>query len=82
MAQTFVCTECGYLGKSKTETKGSFLIEIVLWLFFIIPGLIYSIWRASSKEVVCPQCRNASLIPANSPKGIKLVKEMEADTTE
>jgi|SRR5690554_3070057 len=71
-----ICTNCGYEGKAKFKTKGSFLIEIVLWLFFIIPGLIYSLWRMSaSKMMVCPECDNINtMIPADSPRAVNGIK--------
>jgi len=71
-----ICTNCGYEGKAKFKTKGSFLIEIVLWLLFIIPGLIYSLWRISaSKMMVCPGCDNINtMIPADSPKAVNSIK--------
>ena len=47
---------------------GSILIEIVLWCFFLIPGLIYSLWRLGSKDQVCPSCQRPAMIPAFSPK--------------
>lgn len=48
-----VCTACGYVGEPTTATKGSFGVELVLWLCLIIPGLIYSIWRLSSRHDAC-----------------------------
>lgn len=74
-SKVLVCIQCGYVGKSKTAIKGSMGIEIILWLFFILPGLIYSVWRSSSRYEVCPKCNNQSLIPLDSPKGQKVVKE-------
>jgi len=50
-------------------TKGSLLIEIILWLCLLIPGLIYSIWRMTTKYKACPACKQATLIPADSPMG-------------
>jgi len=73
MPKQFVCTTCGYVGSPKRITKGSILIEIALWLFFVVPGLIYSIWRLTTKYDACPKCKNASMIPADSPVGQKLV---------
>ena len=73
--QQFVCTICGYIGSPKKVIKGSILIEIVLWLFLLVPGLIYSIWRLTTKCDVCPKCKNASMIPADSPTGQKLIGE-------
>lgn len=56
------CTNCEYEGKPKRVTPGSFLVELFLWLCFLAPGLIYSIWRISSKKSVCPDCGSERLI--------------------
>jgi hypothetical protein len=37
--------------------------------------VIYSIWRLTSKQQVCPTCKNPSLIPLNTPAGKKYVRE-------
>ncbi len=70
-----ICTSCGFQGKAKMQTRGSFAMEIVLWLAFIIPGLIYSIWRLTSKKEVCPSCDQPTMIPRESPRGRQLVQE-------
>jgi len=77
LAKRSICTQCGYTGQPITITKGSIWIEITLWLCFLVPGLIYSIWRLSSKYKACPQCKHNSMIPASSPHGRKLYKETE-----
>lgn len=69
-----VCTQCGYVGKPKGAIKGNGAIELILWLF-ILPGLIYSIWRSSSRHKVCPQCKSPTLIPINSPRAKKVMLE-------
>ncbi len=75
MATKLVCTQCGYVGEPKRAIKGNGFIEIVLWLCFIVPGLIYSIWRSSSRYKVCPKCSNASLIPMDSPRAKTIMSE-------
>lgn len=65
----YVCALCGSAGSPKYRYRGSILIEIILWCFFLIPGLIYSVWRQTSKEKVCRKCGSPSMIPANSPRG-------------
>ena len=61
------CTTCGAEGRAKTKTRGSLALEIVLWCFFLVPGLIYSIWRLSSKYKVCTTCGATTLVPLASP---------------
>lgn len=75
MSTQLICSQCGHIGSSQKAIKGNFAIEIVLWLFFIIPGLIYSIWRSSSRYKVCVKCGSSSLIPLDSPVGQKLITD-------
>lgn len=77
MAKQFVCTACGYIGTRKTVTKGSIFIELLLWLMLILPGLIYSIWRLTSRYTACPKCLNPTMIPTDSPVGQKLMMQTE-----
>jgi hypothetical protein len=70
-----VCTSCGYVGEPTTVTKGSFGIELILWLCFLIPGLIYSIWRLSTRYEACPSCRQTTLIPSGSPMAKKFLQD-------
>lgn len=74
-SKILVCTQCGYTGDSKNAIKGSGGVELLLWLFFIIPGLIYSVWRSSSRHLVCPKCKNPNLIPLDSPRARKIMRE-------
>ncbi len=69
-----ICLNCGTQGNPSKHTKGSIWIELVLWLLFIVPGLLYSLWRLTSKVLVCPSCKQPVMIPIDSPKG----KEMMA----
>ena len=72
MAKTLVCTRCKAVGLSKNHTKGSILIEIVLWCMFILPGLVYSLWRLTTRHLVCRMCGSAELVPLASPRGREL----------
>jgi uncharacterized membrane protein YqaE (UPF0057 family) len=71
-----ICPVCGSVGNTQSFTPGSFLIEVVLWLCFLIPGLIYSLWRLSARKKVCAGCGSAQLIPLNSPMGRKIQAEL------
>lgn len=75
----YICSNCGHKGLPETFTKGSCLIELILWFFFIIPGLIYTVWRISSRHGICPSCKSPNMIPENTPKGQKLIKEFHSE---
>ncbi len=38
-------------------------IEFVLWLAYIVPGVIYSIWRRGGEPSICPNCKKETLKP-------------------
>jgi predicted RNA-binding Zn-ribbon protein involved in translation (DUF1610 family) len=62
------CPNCGTIGVPQFRKSGSVFLEILLWLCGLVPGIIYSIWRASSKRFVCPKCEQVGVIPLDSPK--------------
>lgn len=78
MGREYVCTQCGHVGRPKRITKGSFIIEVVLWLCMIFPGVIYSLWRLTSRYDACPACRQPTMIPVDTPVGRKLVGAQSA----
>ena len=69
-----ICIGCGTRGSSVTRTQGSFIIEVILWLCFLVPGLIYTVWRLTTRKKVCPVC-SGSMIPLNTPVGRKLSEQ-------
>lgn len=73
--KSWVCKACGYVGEAKSAVRGSLGIEIILWLCFIIPGLIYTVWRRGSEFNSCPTCGGNQMIPADSPIGKKIIAE-------
>lgn len=73
--KSIVCTNCGHQGQSKTITQGSFVMEIFLWLCFLAPGFIYSVWRLTSKFQGCPICQSRSVIPSDSPNAQKFINQ-------
>lgn len=75
----YVCTHCGTRGTPKDRVKGSMGMELILWLCFLLPGLLYSIWRLSSKERVCPACQQPGMIPIATPVGKKIVGEQPSE---
>ena len=75
MTIRMICPNCGNIGRPKTVVKGSILIEIILWCFFLVPGIIYSLWRLTTKHSACRYCGAPNLIPLDSPRGRGLAKE-------
>jgi predicted RNA-binding Zn-ribbon protein involved in translation (DUF1610 family) len=75
---SMICPNCGTQGEPKSITQGNILIELVLWLCFIIPGVIYSIWRLSSRKEACPACGQTGMIGITTPNGQLLLKKYAA----
>ncbi|MBN2483637.1 MAG: hypothetical protein JXD21_05510 [Candidatus Omnitrophica bacterium] len=76
MAKDLICPNCGNSGHAKVVTKGSFIIELALWIMFIVPGIIYSLWRLTSRYEACPKCGASNMVPVDSPRGKKLISEL------
>ncbi len=76
MKDQYICTVCGHVGYPVKRSRGSFLVEIALWLCFGLPGLIYTLWRLTSKYDACPKCGNPSMIPIDTPMGKKLLENL------
>src|ERR1700724_520553 len=73
------CQHCGAIGMPVTRVKGSFLLESLLWLglligglivswWLLLPAVVYSVWRLTTKDTVCPSCGAPNMIPVDSPK--------------
>ncbi len=74
MKKAIVCPACGYIGLPKRDVKGNGGVELILWLCFLIPGIIYSLWRSGSRYNACPVCGSTTLVPIDSPNGAKLLE--------
>lgn len=75
-SESMYCTACGHEGETATTTKGSVLIELVLWLSFIVPGLVYSLWRVNSRHKTCSTCGSSALVPSTSPVAMAKKKRL------
>ncbi len=63
------CPSCESFAQGVKKTcRGSGWVEFALWLCFIAPGFIYSVWRSAAKDRACPHCKARPMIPADSPK--------------
>lgn len=63
----YYCNKCKHY-TPKGLMKGSGWIELILYLCYLVPGIIYSIWRRSGQPNVCPFCKTEGLIPILSPQ--------------
>lgn len=78
-SKNLFCLECHSVDSGKNEVKGHFLIEVILWLCFLVPGIIYTIWRTTNKQKVCRTCGSKKLIPSDSPRAREIIdKKPEA----
>ena len=56
------CPNCWFSWRPSKETPGNFWLELLLWLFMLLPGFIYTCWRlCSTKTCKCPKCWNQML---------------------
>ena len=77
MAEPVVCTICETVDYPKRHTRGSMTMELVLWLTFIVPGVIYSVWRHTTREYVCKGCGRPTTVPINTPVGQRIAHSPE-----
>ena len=64
--KTQACPQCGATGSLYTRAQGSLLIEAMLWMSFLFPGILYSVWRNARRVVRCGQCGKTIDFPARS----------------
>ena len=75
MSDDLVCRLRREKKKTTKVTKGHFALEVILWLCFLIPGIIYSVWRLTTRHEACPACGNANLLPKSAPMAQKFLRE-------
>ena len=73
-----ICPNCYYCGEPKMLAKGSLLIAIILLVIFFPIGLIYIVFCSIGPRNICPKC-DTSLIPEDSPRGKKIIKQLEVN---
>ncbi len=64
------CPNCGATGAPVTVARGSIGWEIVLWLLFLLPGVLYSVWRLTTRYRACPICAAPNMVPLDSPRAL------------
>ncbi len=71
------CPNCGAVDYAVRRTRGAFVIEIVLWFCFVLPGLLYTLWRATSKYDACAKCGLPGPIPLSAPRAQEALRGTE-----
>lgn len=76
-----ICKNCGHTGEAERKLKGHFLITLLLILCYIVPGIIYMIWRRTGLKDSCEKCGSTAIVPADSSGGIAARFEMPSPDT-
>lgn len=76
-SKDYICMVCGCQRAPVLERRGNLYIEILLWVCYIIPGVVYSLWRTVRRHQVCPNCRNPSIVKTTSPQAFELRRLMD-----
>ena len=72
------CRDCETVAKPKKRTPGSLWLELFLWIFLIVPGFIYSLWRLSGRHPVCRACGSRRIIPTSTPQAARAIAAEDA----
>lgn len=65
-SHSWLCTWCGS-ETTTPERPGSTWIAAALAVPFVVPALVYTAWRLTTRRRCCPICGHSQLIPGNSP---------------
>jgi hypothetical protein len=71
------CMTCGTDGPGRSRTSGSIAIEIVLWVCLIVPGVVYSIWRLTTRRKVCAACGSEQVVPYAAPAAVNHRRQLQ-----
>jgi len=70
-----ICKQCGTAQYGEHVLPGSGWIEFVLYVVYIVPGIIYSIWRRSKKRPTCRACGSRDVVSLSTPVGSQLARQ-------
>jgi len=75
------CIDCGSSFQPRLgPARGNGWIEIVMYFFMILPGVMYSIWRRSgSGKRECTVCGSSRAVPFASPAAVAHRKTLGID---
>jgi len=64
-----ICPNCHSIIKPREVESGSGWITLLLLFFFVVPAIIYSFWRSSTRKNTCPTCGAPNPVPLSTPAG-------------
>jgi ribosomal protein L40E len=77
MDEEMVCRRCESVGHPDTELPGNTAFGCALLFFFIVPGILYAIWRRTNEKKVCRSCGSEDLVPTHSPAGERIIEKQK-----
>jgi hypothetical protein len=69
----YICEGCWAIDHPRMELRGSFAIELMLWLLLVVPGIAYARWRGRGGYPVCRRCGSSSVVSEESAQGRSLL---------
>lgn len=72
------CMRCNEFAEPKRITPGSNAITVILVLLFILPGVLYMLWRRSAEYQVCGLCGSRDIVPNESPIARRVAERIVA----
>lgn len=76
-----VCRNCGHVGESERKLKGSVIITLILLCAYILPGIIYMVWRRTGLKDRCAKCGSEQVVPQGSPRAAALMQGVVSPET-
>ena len=70
-----ICRNCGHVGEPEQSNRGHVLISLLLLCLFIIPGIIYIVWRRSDPHLRCERCGSIDTVAQDSPFAAQLLND-------
>ena len=78
-----ICSNCGAIDSKKETIEGgrSVILFLILFMFMVVPGLLYWGFKSKAKKVIsCKECSaENTIINLGTPKGKKLYLEYHND---
>lgn len=78
LTRKYLCMECGCQRDPIIAKRGFLVIELFMWLMYILPGIIYSIWRRVRTQQVCSNCRTPSIVLTSSSRAMGMMALLKA----